>query len=118
MRGEFEKEATIVLYECENLQRDMEEMRKILAEIAKIAQVKIVASCEYQHEGGAKSMSAIVEESFISLDEWREYGTVIVRVASCNPNSNFKEVEKYAKERFGCKEARYYEREIPLYLTK
>ena len=118
MRRGFEKEATIVLYECENLQRDMEEMRKILAEIAKIAQVKIVASCEYQHEGGAKSMSAIVEESFISLDEWREYGTVIVRVASCNPNSNFKEVEKYVRERFGCKETRYYEREIPLYLTK
>jgi len=118
MRRGFEKEATIVLYECENLPRDMEEMRKILAEMAELAQLKVVASCEYQHEGGAKSMSAIVEESFISLDEWQEYRTVIVRVASCNLNSNFKEVEKYVKERFGSKEARYYEREIPLYLTK
>ncbi len=118
MKREFEKEATIVLYECDNFLGNMNDGRDIIMEIAERAQLKAKTYWKYQHEGGAKTVVAVVEESFVVIDEWPEYKTVIIRIASCNPNSNFEEVKKYVKERFGCREISYYERVIPLYLTK
>jgi len=117
MKREFEKEATIALYECDNLPKNMEEMKDLLVEIAKLAKLKVLTACEYQHKGGGegKSLVAIVEESLIALDEWPEYKTFIIRIASCNPNSDFKVVESYVKEKLKSKKSSLYEREIPLY---
>ena len=116
MKREFEKEATIALYECNSLPKNMEEMKDLLAEVAKFAKLNVLTTCEYQHKGGGgKSLVAIVEESLIALDEWPEYRTFIIRIASCNPNSDFKIVESYAKEKLKCKKSNLYERKIPLY---
>ena len=117
MKREFEKEATIVLYECSNLPKNIEEMKDLLVEIAKLAKLNVLTTCEYQHKGGGegKSLVAIVEESLIALSEWPEYRTFIIRIASCNPNSDFNKVETYVKEKLRCEESIIYERKIPLY---
>ena len=115
---EYEKEATIVLYECAKLPKDLNEMIEILNNIAELANVRIVSYCGYQHSNGAKSLAAIVEESNINLSEWLEYNTFIVRIASCNPNSNFEKVKSYLEKRLECKESKIDEKKVQLYLNK
>jgi len=126
-KREFEMEETIALYDPEFLPSTKEEADELARNIANILQVKIVSLDFYQHKGeegnkGGISTVYIVEESFITLDTYPENGrkgTMIVRVASCNPNSNFEKLEEYLKEK--CKPSKlivYHRGEIPLELTK
>jgi S-adenosylmethionine/arginine decarboxylase-like enzyme len=126
-KREFEREETIALYDPEFLPSTKEEADELAINIANILQVRIVGSNFYQHEGeegnkGGISAIYIVEESFIVLDTYPEYGgkgTMIVRAASCNPNSDFKKLEEYLERK--CKPSRlivYHLGEIPLELAK
>jgi S-adenosylmethionine/arginine decarboxylase-like enzyme len=126
-KREFEREETIVLYDPEFLPSTKKEADELAINAANILQVNIVSSSFYQHEGeegnkGGISAVYIVEESFITLDTYPEYGrkgTMIVRAASCNPNSNFKKLEEYLKEKYKpWKLIVYHRGEVPLELTK
>jgi S-adenosylmethionine/arginine decarboxylase-like enzyme len=122
-----EREETIALYDPEFLPSTQEEANELARDIANVLQVKIVASTFYQHSGindkkGGISAVYVVEESFMAFDTYPEYGrkgTMIVRVASCNPNSNFKKLEEYLERK--CKPSRlvvYHRGEIPLELAE
>jgi S-adenosylmethionine/arginine decarboxylase-like enzyme len=125
-KREFEREETIALYDPEFLPSTKEEADELAINIANILQVKIVSPNFYQHKGegddkGGISAIYIVEESFIALDTYPEYGgkgTMIVRAASCNPNSDFKKLEEYLGRK--CKPSKliiYHQGEIPLELA-
>ncbi len=112
---EYEKEATIALYDCkEDLRLKKEEAEKIIKDIAELAEVKVIQSVYYQHEGGGTSVYSIIEESYIGIETWPEYKLLIVRIASCNPNSDVMKVEEYLLERFKPSEVIEEERKIGL----
>jgi len=118
MERKFEREVTYVLYNCK-IEIDKREARKIAEDVCKIGNLKIVGTeAFYKHEGGGISYYRIIEESFVGIDSWPEYKTIIVRVASCNPSTNFKKIEEYLKEKTKCEHVKTYGEEIPLKLSK
>ena len=116
---EFEKEATIALYNCKYLPDTKEEAEEIGRDLAKKLDVTIVRSDFYRHPGGGITATYIIEESLIAIDTWPEYGTMIVRISTCNPNSDFEKAKDYLKRKFNPEKIiTYNQGEIPLYLAK
>jgi S-adenosylmethionine/arginine decarboxylase-like enzyme len=116
---EFEKEATIVLYNCKYFPNNKSEAEKIVRDLADELDVTIVSSNFYQHSGAGIKATYIIEESLIAMDTWPEYGTIIIRISTCNPNSNFEKLEKCLKRKFRPdKIITYHQGKIPIYLVK
>jgi S-adenosylmethionine/arginine decarboxylase-like enzyme len=115
MGREYEKEATILLYDCKkDLKLEKEEAERIMKNVANLAKVKLIDYTYYQHNGGGISAYSIIEESYIGLETWPEYNLLIVRIASCNPKSDFVKVRKYLINEFEPKETIEEERKIGL----
>jgi S-adenosylmethionine/arginine decarboxylase-like enzyme len=115
----FEKEATIALHNCKYLPNTKNELEKVGRDLADKLDVSIVSSDFYQHPGGGITVTCIIEESLIAIDTWPEYGTMIVRISTCNPNSDFEKAKDYLKRKFmPDKIITYHQGEIPLYLVK
>jgi S-adenosylmethionine/arginine decarboxylase-like enzyme len=116
---EFEKETTIALYNCKYLPNTKNEAEEIGRDLANKLNVSIIRLDFYQHPGGGITATYIIEESLIAIDTWPEYGTMIVRISTCNPNSDFEKAKDYLKRKFDPdKIITYHYGEIPLYLAK
>ena len=115
----FEKEATIALYNCKYLPNTKNEVEEIVRDLANKLDVSIVSSDFYQHPGGGITATYIIEESLLAIDTWPEYSTIIVRISTCNPNSDFEKAKDYLKRKFKPnKIVTYHQGEIPLYLAE
>ena len=118
MNKRSERAFAIALYDCQkDLKLKKEECEKVGEELCKILKVRGVKSSYFKHNGGGVSYNLIIEESFIHISTWPEYGTLICYIASCNPESSPWEAKNYLESYFCPKEARIvYDISIPLSL--